>query len=90
MIVNTLEGKSRVIDMEDILEIVRSYNVYLNPTKCSYNIQTYNFIGFMLTNRGLEANPYKWKVIINIRSFSNVKEVQQLTKHLVSLPRLLS
>ncbi|MCI91270.1 hypothetical protein A2U01_0112564, partial [Trifolium medium] len=37
------------------------------------------FLGFMLTNRGIEVNPKKCQGIIDIRSPTSVKEVQQLT-----------
>lgn len=62
--------------MEDIMGLVRVYNIRLNPTKCSFNIRVGKFSGFMLTKWGIETNPDKCQAIIDMRSPSNVKEVQ--------------
>ncbi|MCI57467.1 hypothetical protein A2U01_0078718, partial [Trifolium medium] len=44
----------------------------------------------MLTNRGIEANPDKCQDIIDMRSPSSIKEVQQLTGRIATLSRFLS
>jgi hypothetical protein len=44
----------------------------------------------MLTNRGIEANPNKCQAIIDMRSPTSVKEVQQLTGRIAALSRFLS
>jgi len=62
----------------------------LNPTKRSFGVQAGNFLGFLLTRRVIEANPDKCQAIINMRSPSNIKEVQQLTGRLAALSRFLS
>lgn len=87
IIVKTSEGRIHVADLEDILESVKRYNMQLNPTKCSFEIHTSKFLGFMLIRRWIEVNPYRFHSIINMRSSSNVKEVQRLTGRLI-LPSL--
>lgn len=44
----------------------------------------------MLMRRGIEANPNKLHEVIDMRSSTNGKEVQQLTGHVVALSRFLS
>src|ERR1044072_1725198 len=44
----------------------------------------------MLTERGIEANPDKCRVIMNMQSPSNVKEVQRLTGRIAALQHFLS
>ena len=48
------------------------------------------FLGFMLTERGIEANPDKCATIIAMRSPTSIKEVQQLTGGMVALSRFVS
>ena len=48
------------------------------------------FLGFMLTKRGIEANPDKCAAIIAMRSPTSVKEVQQLTGRMAALSRFVS
>ncbi|RDX85436.1 Retrovirus-related Pol polyprotein from transposon 17.6, partial [Mucuna pruriens] len=57
----------------------RVFQLKLNPEKCSFRVQAGKFLGFMLTERGIEAYLEKCQVIINMRSPQMVKEVQQLS-----------
>ncbi|MCI34583.1 gag-pol polyprotein, partial [Trifolium medium] len=90
MVVKTTMEGSHHEDLEDILASVRKYNMRLNPAKCSFGVQAGKFLGFMLTNRGIEANPEKCQAIIDMRSPTSVKEVQQLTGRITALSRFLS
>ena len=47
-------------------------------------------MGFMVSQRGIEANPDKVQVIINMASLRTVKEVQKLTGRIVALNRFVS
>jgi len=47
----------------------------LNPNKCVFGVEDGKFLGFLLTERGIEANPDKCAAIIGMRSLTNVKEV---------------
>jgi hypothetical protein len=79
MVVKTPEEGDHGKDLAEILASVRKYNMRLNPAKCSFGVQAGKFLGFMLTRRGIEVNPEKCQAIINMRSPTSVKEVQQLT-----------
>ena len=47
------------------------------------------FLGFMLTQRGIKANPEKCQATIDMRSPTNVKEVQQLVGKVTAIARFL-
>lgn len=85
MTVKTVEGGSHAEDLEDILGSVMSYNMRLIPTKCMFGVQAEKSLGFMFTKRDIEANPEKFRAIINMRSPSNVNEVKQLSGHLATI-----
>ena len=61
----------------------------MNPEKCVFGVRGGKFLGFMLTNRGIEANPDKCEAIMKMRSPANLKEVQRLVGKLNSLARFL-
>jgi len=61
----------------------------LNPEKCVFGVPIGKFLGFMLTARGIEANPDKCTAIAEMRSPKNLKEIQRLVGHLMSLARFL-
>jgi hypothetical protein len=90
MVIKSIDDHSHHKDLEEILTSVRKYNMRLNPTKYSFGVQAGKFLGFMLTSRGIEANPEKCKAIIEMRSPTSVKEVQQLTGRIAALSRFLS
>ncbi|GAU32151.1 hypothetical protein TSUD_68220 [Trifolium subterraneum] len=90
MVVKTTSKGEHHEDLKDILASVRKYNMRLNPAKCSFGVQAGKFLGFLLTNRGIEANPEKCQAIIDMRSPTSVKEVQQITGRIAALSRFLS
>jgi len=55
-----------------------------------FGVEAGKFLGFMLIERGIEANPDKCAALIRMRSPTTVKEVQQLTGRMAALSRFLS
>ncbi|XP_013608052.1 PREDICTED: uncharacterized protein LOC106314775 [Brassica oleracea var. oleracea] len=62
----------------------------LNPTKCSFGVSSSNFLGYIVTHRGIKANPEKIRAIHSIPTPKNVKEVQKLTGRMSTLSRFIS
>lgn len=64
--------------------------MHLNPPKCSYGVQESNFLGIILTKRGIKANLDKCHTVIGMGSHYNDKEVQQLVGSIATLSHFLS
>ena len=62
----------------------------LNLSKCVFAISSGKFLGFMVSQRGIEANPKKIKAIMEVKSLKIVKEVQSLTGKVAALNRFVS
>ena len=62
----------------------------LNPTKCVFRVSSGKFLGFMVLQRGIEANPKKVEAILDMTSPRSVKEIQRLTGLVVALNRFVS
>ena len=62
----------------------------LNPSKCVFGVASGKFLGFMVSQRGIEANPEKVQAIINMVSPKTIKEVQKLTGRIAALNRFVS
>ena len=58
---------------------LRQYQMKLNPNKYAFGVASRKFLGFMMSQRGIEANPMKVRAILNMESPKTVKEVQKLT-----------
>ena len=77
--------KSKVVskhlgDLRVIFEILRSYRLRLNASKCSFGVGLDKFLGYMITHKGIEVNPDQIKAINDLRTPWNPKEVQKLTE----------
>ena len=62
----------------------------LNPSKCVFRVASDKFLGFMVSQRGIEANMEKVQAIIDMVSPRTVKEVQKLTDRIAALNRFVS
>ena len=62
----------------------------LNPSKCTFGVASGKFLGFMVSHRGIEANPEKIKAILDMKSPQNIKEVQSLIGRVAALNRFVS
>ena len=79
MVVKSKMISKHLGDLRTIFEILRKYKLRLNASKCSFSVGLSKFLGYMITHRGIEVNPDQIKVINNLRSPRNPKEVQKLT-----------
>ncbi|XP_014493154.1 uncharacterized protein LOC106755497 [Vigna radiata var. radiata] len=89
MVVRSRSVEEHLRDLEEVLNQVRKFGMRLNPLKCTFGVAAGKFLGFMLTTHGIEANPEKCRAILEMRSPSNLKEVQRLVGRLTSLSRFI-
>ena len=62
----------------------------LNPTKCAFGVNASKFLGFIITQRGIEVNQDQIKPVMEISIPSCKKELQRLTGCLVTLGRFIT
>jgi len=60
--VNNMMVKSRreddhLEDLKETFDTLHSYNMKLNSGKCAFEVIAGKFLGFMVSKRGIEANP---------------------------------
>ena len=90
MLVKSTTAELHITHLSEAFQILREYNMKLNPAKCAFGVSARKFLGFIVNNRGIEANPNKIKVVLNMSPPSNIKEVQRLTGRIVALSRFVS
>ncbi|KAL0401375.1 UNVERIFIED_CONTAM: Pro-Pol polyprotein, partial [Sesamum latifolium] len=90
MLVKSKKAEEYVKDLEETFSVLRKYKLKLNPAKCAFGVQGGRFLGFMVTQRGIEANPLKIKVIIDMKAPTGLNEVQRLTGRIAALSRFIS
>ena len=43
--------------LQEAFKLLRRYDMKLNPLKCAFVVSSCKFLGFMVTQRRIEANP---------------------------------
>ena len=90
MLVKSTTAELHVTHLFEAFQILIEYNMKLNPAKCAFGVSAEKFLGFIVNNRGIEANPDKIKVVLDMPPPSNIKEVQRLTGRIAALSRFVS
>ena len=74
-------------DLRETFDTLHSYNIKLNPKKCAFEITTRKFLGFMVSQKEIKANPEKIWAIMEMAPPRNIKEVQSLNGKIATLNR---
>ncbi|PKA45803.1 putative mitochondrial protein [Apostasia shenzhenica] len=84
----TLEG--HLDDLKETFSTLRRFNLKLNPAKCNFGAASEKILGYLVSARGIKANPDKISAILSMPSPKTTKEVQKLTRRINSLGRFIS
>lgn len=87
MVVPSKSGNEHIRDLVEVFTQVRHYSVRLNSMKCTFGVAVEKFL---LTTRGIEANPDKCATVLEMRSLAKVKEIQRFIGRLTSLSQFIS
>ena len=90
MLVKSQREEDHLEDLRETFNTFRSYNMKLNLGKCAFGVTVGKFLEFMVSQKGIEANPDKIWAIIEIAPLRNVKEVQSLNSKVAALNRFVS
>ena len=90
MLIKSKEDADHLKDLKETFQTLRGYNMKLNLSKCAFGVFSGKFLGFMVSQRGIEANPDKIKAILEMTPPKTVKELQSLTGRIAALKRFIS
>ena len=90
ILVKSIDEEKHLDDLQETFDTLRRYNMKLNLSKCAFGVLSGKYLGFMVSHRGIEANPDKIQAILNMEPPRNIKEVQSLTGQVVALNKFVS
>ena len=90
MLVKSKQRLNHAAHIQHTFDLLREYGMKLNPLKCAFKVRAGRFLGFMATQRGIEANPAQLKAILQSPAPSSKKGIKQLTCRLATLWRFIS
>jgi hypothetical protein len=85
IVVKTRESHTFIEDLEETFANLRKVHIKLNPAKCAFGVPSGKLLGFLVSHRGIEANPNKVKAIEEMRPPRNLKEMQRLAGCMAAL-----
>jgi len=91
MLVKSVHLTDHLEHLDKAFDLLRQYNVKLNPKKCTFGVASGKFLGSLVTQRGIKADSDQISTILNMKLSTCVKEVQMLNERLAAaLKRFIS
>jgi hypothetical protein len=90
MVVKTRNSSTLIDDLEETFASLREYRWKLNPNKWVFGVPSGNLLGFIINQRGIEANPEKISAITSMKAPTCIKDSQKLTGCMAALNRFIS
>jgi ribonuclease HI len=90
IIVRSMKQENRIADLQETFANFRKAGLKLNPEKCVFGVKKRKFLGCLVSTKGIEANPSKIEVILQMEPPKSRRGAQRLTGRLASLNRFIS
>ena len=90
IVVKTAQACDLIANLAATFVNLRRFNIRLNPEKCVFEVPKGKLLGYIVSERGIEANPEKITAVSNMGPIRNVKGVQRLTGCLAALSQFIS
>ena len=76
MIVKSRDRSNHLTTLERFFERIRQFRLRLNPKKCTFGVTSRKLLGYMVSERGIEADPDKIRVILDMLAPRTEREVR--------------
>jgi hypothetical protein len=90
IVVKVKSSASLLDNLALVFDRLRLTRTKLNPNKCVFGVTAGKLHGFLVSCRGIEANPEKIRAIEAMRPLARIRDVQKLTRCLAALSRFIS
>jgi hypothetical protein len=85
VLITTRKEESLISDLAETFDNLNRYKLKLNPTKCSFGVLARQLLGFLVSARGIEANPENIQAILTMRKPMKLYDIQKLTGRVAAL-----
>jgi hypothetical protein len=90
IIVKTKKANHLINDLDVAFKCLWAKNIKLNPEKCVFGVPRGMLLGFIISERGIEANSEKIAAITKMGPIRDLKGVQRVMGCLAALSRFIS
>ena len=89
-IVKSKTDEDHIDDLRETFSNLRKHDMKLNPKKCLFGVKSGKFLGFLVSQRGIDANPDKVQAALDLPEPKMKKDIQRLTGRMEALSRFIS
>ena len=79
IVIKSQLSDSLISDLQENFKNLRTYQMKLNLAKCTFGVPAGKLLGYIVSERGIEANLEKIKAIMTLQKPTSVKGVQRIT-----------
>jgi hypothetical protein len=90
IVVKTKRVSNLVNDLAVAFKCLKAKSIKLNPKKCVFGVPQGMLLGFIVFERGIEANPEKITAITKMGPIHDLKGIQRVMGCLAALSRFIS
>jgi ribonuclease HI len=90
VVITTRKDESLISDLAETFDNLNRYKLKFNPTKCSFGVSARQLLGFLVSARGIEANPKKVQAILTMGKPTKLHDVQKLAGRVAALSRFVA
>lgn len=90
MVIKREREETFISDINETFCKIREVNMNLSPAKCTFGVEDGNFLGYIVSNKGIQENPEKVEAPATMKPPITLKEIQGLNGKLASLGRFLA
>jgi hypothetical protein len=90
VVITTRKEDSLINDLMETFDNLNRYKLKLNATKCSFGVSARQLLGFLVSARGIEANPEKIQAILTMVKPAKLHNVQKLAGRIATLSRFVA
>jgi hypothetical protein len=77
-------------DLKETFDNLRKFKMMLNSKKCVFGVSSGKLLGYMVSSRGIDANPKKVEAIEKLQPPRTRREIQKLAGMMTALIRFIS
>jgi hypothetical protein len=90
VVMKTKQSGTLLDDLKETFSNLRRYRMKLNLEKCTFGVPAGQLLGYIVSQRGIEANPSKIKAMEALEPPTELRDMQKFTSYLASLSRFVS
>ena len=76
MIVKSRDRVDHLVVLERFFEMIRQFRLRLNPKKCTFGVTSRKLLGYMVSEKGIKADPDKVRVVLEMLASRIEREIR--------------